>query len=183
MARPTSGDFVLLFRTYWERYDAAIQNYCQELEDQLKAERVSVNELSLHCQDLEARLKQAEEALKSIKVFADIAWACDEALKGLGKKVKPKLSQHRKHVQRLRECQLSISLASVADRYEELIETSNQLIMIASRWQWMCELLDVEKVSDFALSFPEVRKLDDIMRPWRDVAVLSDLQDAKGDCK
>ena len=49
-----------------------------------------------HALTLEARLKQAEEALKNIKTFADeraecsvylanIAWACDEALKGLGK--------------------------------------------------------------------------------------------------
>lgn len=44
------------------------------------------------------------------------------------------------------------------------------LIMIASRWQWMCELLAGKEVSDFALSFPEVRQLDDIMRPWRDAA-------------
>ena len=57
MKRPTSNDFVLLFRTYWERYDEAIQSYCQDLEDQLKAERASVDELSLHCQELEARLK------------------------------------------------------------------------------------------------------------------------------
>ena len=109
---------------------------------------------------------------RHLKMAVDHALALEARLEGLGKKVKPKLSQHRKHVQRLRECQLSISLASVADRYEELIETSNQLIMIASRWQWMCDLLDMEEVPDFALSFPEVRKLDDIMRPWRDEAVL-----------
>jgi len=96
MKRPTSNDFVLLFRTYWERYDAAIQSYCQALEDQFKAERESVDELSLHCQDLELRLKQAEDGIRNIKVFAEereeisvyianIAWACDEILKGLGK--------------------------------------------------------------------------------------------------
>ena len=33
-----------------------------------------------------------------------------------------KLTQHRKDVKRLRECQLSISLEDVADRYEEVIE-------------------------------------------------------------
>ncbi|MFH1999800.1 MAG: hypothetical protein ABIK28_08970 [Planctomycetota bacterium] len=89
-----------------------------------------------------------------------------------------KLDQQRADVKRLRECQLSISLAGVADRYEELIETNNQLIMIASRWEWMCNLLEGEEVSDFALSFPEIRKLDDIMRPWRDEAAFS-LRDAK----
>ena len=36
MKRPTSNDFVLLFRTYWNSYDAAIQSYCQDLEARLK---------------------------------------------------------------------------------------------------------------------------------------------------
>jgi len=96
MKRPTSNDFVLLFRTYWDSYDAAIQSYCQDLEDQFKAERESVDELSLHCQDLELRLKRAEDGIRNIKVFAEereeisvyianIAWACDEILKDLGK--------------------------------------------------------------------------------------------------
>ena len=47
-------------------------------------------------------------------------------------------------------------------------DKENELIEIASRWEWMCELLDMKEVSDFALSFPEVRELDDIMRPWRE---------------
>lgn len=47
-------------------------------------------------------------------------------------------------------------------------DEENNLIEIASRWQWMCELLDMKEVSDFALSFPEVRKLDDIFRPFRE---------------
>uniref|UniRef100_A0A6M3JJ90 Uncharacterized protein n=1 Tax=viral metagenome TaxID=1070528 RepID=A0A6M3JJ90_9ZZZZ len=48
---------------------------------------------------LESRLEKTEEALKNIKTFADeraecsvylanIAWACNEALEGLGKEVK-----------------------------------------------------------------------------------------------
>jgi len=90
MKRPTSNDFVLLFRTYWNSYDAAIQSYCQDLEAQLKAEQKSVNELSLHCQDLEARLKRAEGLLrkciyqhvpKNIPLYHMIK----EALKDLGK--------------------------------------------------------------------------------------------------
>lgn len=47
-------------------------------------------------------------------------------------------------------------------------ERTNKLIEIAARWKWMCDLLDEKEVSDFALSFSEVRKLDDIMRPWRE---------------
>lgn len=43
-------------------------------------------------------------------------------------------------------------------------DEENKLIEIASRWQWMCELLEGLEVSDFALSFPEVRKLDDLIR-------------------
>uniref|UniRef100_A0A6M3IUT8 Uncharacterized protein n=1 Tax=viral metagenome TaxID=1070528 RepID=A0A6M3IUT8_9ZZZZ len=43
----------------------------------------------------------------------------------------------------------------------------NYLLELAARLEWMCDLLDMQEVSDFALSFPEVRKLDDIMRPWR----------------
>ena len=58
-----------------------------------------INWLCDHALTLEARLEKTEEALKNIKTFADeraecsvylanIAWACDEALKGLGKEVK-----------------------------------------------------------------------------------------------
>lgn len=46
-------------------------------------------------------------------------------------------------------------------------DQENKLIEIASRWEWMRDLLDGKEVSDFALSFPEVQKLDDIMRAWR----------------
>jgi len=69
------------------------------LEAQLKAEQESVNELSLHCQGLEARLKGAESLLDGfVAWYEDLtgddlsgydqdttpyqAW---EALKGLGK--------------------------------------------------------------------------------------------------
>ena len=56
----------------------------------------------------------------------------------------------------------------------------NYLLELAVRLEWMCDLLDMKEVSDFALSFPEVRKLDNIMRPWRDEATLS-LKDARGE--
>ena len=59
-----------------------------------------------------------------------------------------------------------------------MIDENSRLIEIAARWQWMCDLLEGEEVSDFSPSFPEVRKLDDIMRPWRDEAAFS-LRDAK----
>lgn len=39
----------------------------------------------------------------------------------------------------------------------------NKLIEIASRWESMCDLLDGQKVSDFMLSFPEVRQLADLI--------------------
>ena len=38
-----------------------------------------------------------------------------------------------------------------------------ELILVASRWEAMCELLDGKEVSDFMLSFPEVRKLADFI--------------------
>lgn len=37
----------------------------------------------------------------------------------------------------------------------------SELVLIASRWEAMLELLDGKEVSDFMLSFPEVRKLAD----------------------
>ena len=40
-------------------------------------------------------------------------------------------------------------------------ENENKLIEISARWQWMVDLLEGEQVSDFALSFWEVRKLAD----------------------
>lgn len=51
----------------WEAYEHRdwikdLFRYIHEIEAQLKAERVSVNELSLHCQDLETRLKGTEKA-------------------------------------------------------------------------------------------------------------------------
>ena len=52
MKRPTSNDFVLVFRTYWSEYDVAIQSYCNGLECE-KA-------------DLEVRLKQTENLLRNI---------------------------------------------------------------------------------------------------------------------
>jgi hypothetical protein len=55
----------------------------------------------------------------------------------------------------------SVALEAIADR---LLKTE-----IAARWQWMCDLLDGQEVDEFALSFPEVRKLDDIMSEWRGV--------------
>jgi len=39
------------------------------------------------------------------------------------------LAQHRKDVQRLRECQLSISLEGVADRVERLIEAMERMLV------------------------------------------------------
>jgi hypothetical protein len=47
----------------------------------------------------------------------------------------------------------------VSDRDVEYSE----LVLIASRWEAMCELLDGKEVSDFMLSFPEVRKLADFI--------------------
>lgn len=43
-------------------------------------------------------------------------------------------------------------------------DEENQLIEIAPRWQWICGLLEGNEVSDFALSFPEVRRIDDLIR-------------------
>jgi hypothetical protein len=42
-------------------------------------------------------------------------------------------------------------------------DEENTLVMIAARWEWMCDLLDGQEVSDFALSFPEVRQLADLI--------------------
>jgi len=38
-----------------------------------------------------------------------------------------------------------------------------ELIGIASRWEAICELLRGEEVSDFMLSFPEVRQVSDMV--------------------
>ena len=45
-------------------------------------------------------------------------------------------------------------------------ESELKLIEIASRWETMCDLLEDRKASDFMLSFPEVRKLQDILVQW-----------------
>ena len=42
-----------------------------------------------------------------------------------------------------------------------------KLTEIAARWEWMCDLLDGKEVSDFALSFPEVRELNYLMKELR----------------
>lgn len=44
---------------------------------------------------------------------------------------------------------------------EELPPKVSELL---ARWEWMCCLLDGEEVSDFALSFPEVRKVADLIQ-------------------
>ena len=66
------------------------RDYTLALEARLTAEQISVNELSLHCQDLEDQLKKAKELLrkciwqhipKNIPLYHTI----EEALKGLVK--------------------------------------------------------------------------------------------------
>jgi len=37
-----------------------------------------------------------------------------------------------------------------------------KLIMIGARWEAICNILDGEKVSDFMLSFPEVRQVAEL---------------------
>ena len=39
----------------------------------------------------------------------------------------------------------------------------SELISIAARWEAICELLDGKEVSDFMLSFPEVRQVSDMV--------------------
>jgi hypothetical protein len=41
-------------------------------------------------------------------------------------------------------------------------EQENHLIMIAARWEAICNILDGEEPSDFMLSFPEVRQVFDL---------------------
>ena len=38
-----------------------------------------------------------------------------------------------------------------------------ELILIASKWEAICEILRGEEVSDFMLSFPEVRQVSDMV--------------------
>ena len=42
-------------------------------------------------------------------------------------------------------------------------EKENELLMIATRWEAICDLLDGKEVSEFDLSFPEVRKVADLI--------------------
>ena len=39
----------------------------------------------------------------------------------------------------------------------------SELMVIASKWEAICELLRREEVSDFMLSFPEVRQVSDMV--------------------
>ena len=41
-------------------------------------------------------------------------------------------------------------------------EKYNELIMIASRWEAICDILDGDEASDFMLSFPEVQQVADL---------------------
>ena len=43
------------------------------------------------------------------------------------------------------------------------LEEYSGLVLVASRWEAMCELLDGKEVSDFMLSFPEVRQVSDMV--------------------
>ena len=42
-------------------------------------------------------------------------------------------------------------------------DEENKLIEIAARWESICALLDGQQVSEFELSFPEVRHVADLM--------------------
>ena len=41
-------------------------------------------------------------------------------------------------------------------------EYETQLIEIAARWEAICRILDGEEVSDFMMSYPEVRQVADL---------------------
>lgn len=41
-------------------------------------------------------------------------------------------------------------------------EKENTLLMIASRWEAICDVLDGNEPSDFMMSFPEVRQVADL---------------------
>ena len=63
-------------------------DYASTLESQLKAEQTSVNKLSLHCQELEAVLHRIFNfGHNNDCIFC--GFKDKEALKGLGKEVKP----------------------------------------------------------------------------------------------
>lgn len=48
---------------------------------------------------------------------------------------------------------------------EELLSEieKNDLILIAARWKAICDILDGNEVSDFMLSFHEVRQIADLV--------------------
>ena len=48
------------------------------------------------------------------------------------------------------------------DKQEE-----SELIMIAARWEAICDILDGKIPSDFMMSFPEVRKVADLVQQCR----------------
>ena len=41
-------------------------------------------------------------------------------------------------------------------------EKENELIMVAARWEAICDILDGEEASGFMLSFPEVQRVADL---------------------
>jgi len=63
MVRPKVKDFQSeeTHQVDYYEYFKAMSRYAEDLEARLKAEQKSVNELSLHCQDLELRIKRAED--------------------------------------------------------------------------------------------------------------------------
>lgn len=42
-------------------------------------------------------------------------------------------------------------------------ERENKLVLIAARWEAICDILERKKVSDFLLSFPEVSQVADLV--------------------
>ena len=56
----------------------------------------------------------------------------------------------------MKKAEPNIILSDSDLEYSELIE-------IAARWEAICELLDGKEVSDFMLSFPEVRQVSDMV--------------------
>jgi len=83
--------------TTTERHLKMAVDHAITLETRLKVEQASVNELSLHCQELELRLKGAVSIGEDMLNYIDVdnltmqanerRWK--EALKGIGKEVKP----------------------------------------------------------------------------------------------
>jgi len=50
------------------------------------------------------------------------------------------------------------------------------LIEIAARWEAICAILDGENVSDFMLSFPEVRQIADIVEMQKQQIHIQDIK-------